>query len=126
MKTVVKTGLPELKAPIAWATSADGVLYTAQVPIKPDGSIETGPARAQMELTLGNLKKTVEAAGGTMADVTQVIVYLTGAEHAGALNEAWPRYFSPPYPNRATVVVSALLVPGAVVEFVATAHVGKR
>ncbi len=50
---------------------ADGVFYTAQVPIRPDGSIETGPARDQVDPTLRNLGQAIEAAGGTMDDVTQ-------------------------------------------------------
>jgi enamine deaminase RidA (YjgF/YER057c/UK114 family) len=124
MKRVVDTGLPKLKAPLEWATVAGNVLYTAQIPIRADGSFETGEARAQVDLTLANLKKTVEAAGGSMADVAQVLVYLTGAEHAAALNEVWPRYFSAPYPNRATVIVTALVVPNIVVEMVAHAHLG--
>lgn len=124
MRRAIKTVLPALKAPLEWATMAGGVFYTAQVPIRPDGGIETGGARDQVDLTLRNLKQAVEAAGGTMDDVTQVIVYLTAAEHVGALNEVWPRYFSAPYPNRATVIVTALVVPGIVVEMVAHAHIG--
>ncbi len=120
----IQTGLPQLKAPLEWATMAGGVLYTAQVPIKPDGSIETGDAVAQMDQTLRNLKHTVEAAGGSMDDVTQCVVYLTDAKHGPALNEVWPRYFAAPYPNRATVIVTALVVPGIVVEVVAHAHLG--
>lgn len=121
----VSTGLPQLKAPLEWATVADGVLYTAQVPIKADGGVETGDAVIQVDLTLRNLKKTVEAAGGSMDDVTQCVVYLTDAKHAPALNEVWPRYFNAPYPNRATVIVTALVVPGIVVEVVAHAHIGE-
>lgn len=120
----VATGLPQLKAPLEWATISGGVLYTAQVPIKPDGSIETGEAVAQVDQTLRNLKQTVEAAGGSMDDVTQCVVYLTDAKHGPALNEVWPRYFKVPYPNRATVIVTALVVPGIVVEVVAYAHIG--
>jgi len=103
---------------------AGGVLYTAQVPIKPDGSIEMGDAVSQVDQTLRNLKQTVEAAGGSMDDVTQCVVYLTDAKHGPALNEVWPRYFKAPYPNRATVIVTALVVPGIVVEIVAHAHIG--
>ena len=120
----IPTGLPQLKAPLEWATMAGGVRYTAQVPIKPDGSIETGDAVSQVDQTLRNLKQTVEAAGGSMDDVTQCVVYLTDAKHGSALNEVWPRYFKAPYPNRATVIVTALVVPGIVVEVVAHAHLG--
>jgi 2-iminobutanoate/2-iminopropanoate deaminase len=122
MKQVVETGLPAVGAPIEWAVSADKILYTAHIPIRPDGSFETGDATRQMEVTMGNLKRTVEAAGGTMADVTQVLIYVTRAEDFAAINEVYARYFDPPYPNRATVVVAGIMVPGVVVEIVAHAH----
>ena len=122
MKQVVATGLPAVSAPIEWAVTADKVLYTAHIPIRPDGSFETGDAALQMDVTMQNLKRTLEAAGGTMADVTQVLIYLTRAEDFAAINEVYARYFEPPYPNRATVVVAGIMVPGVVVEIVAHAH----
>ena len=125
MREVVKTHLPGEDAPIEWAVTADGILYTAQIPIRTDGSIETGDIEKQADLTFDNLKKTVAAAGGTLADVTQVLVYLTGKEHFAKMNEVYRRYFSKPYPNRATVIVAGLMVPGAVIEIVAYAHLKK-
>jgi enamine deaminase RidA (YjgF/YER057c/UK114 family) len=126
MREVVKTHLPSEDAPIEWAVTADGVLYTAQIPITADGKIESGTIEKQADLTFDNLKKTVEAAGGTLADVTQVLVYLTGKEHFAKMNEVYRRYFSKPYPNRATVIVAGLMVPGAVIEIVAYAHLKKK
>jgi 2-iminobutanoate/2-iminopropanoate deaminase len=125
MKQAVKTGLPTPGAPIEWATVADGILYTAPIPLKADGSIETGSITTQAELTLANLKRTVEAAGGSLADVAQVLVYLPDPADFAGMNEVYRRYFTPPYPNRATVVAQ-LLVPGARIEIVAYAHIGRR
>jgi 2-iminobutanoate/2-iminopropanoate deaminase len=125
MREIVKTHLPSEEAPIEWAVTADGVLYTAQIPIRADGSIETGDIEKQADLTFDNLKRTLAAAGGTLADVTQVLVYLTGKEHFAKMNEVHRRYFSKPYPNRATVIVAGLMVPGAVIEIVAYAHLKK-
>ena len=124
MKTAVKTGLPTPSAPIEWATIADGIVYTAQIPLKPDGSIETGNIGAQTELTLENLKRTIKAAGGSMADVAQVLVYLPDPKDFPGMNAVYQRYFPKPYPNRATIVAQ-LMVPGARIEIVAYAHVGK-
>jgi enamine deaminase RidA (YjgF/YER057c/UK114 family) len=126
MRQAVTTHLPSEEAPIEWAVTADGVLYTAQIPVRVDGSIETGDIEKQADLTFGNLKKTLESAGGSLADVTQVLVYLTGKEHFAKMNEVYRRYFSKPYPNRATVIVAGLMVPDAVIEIVAYAHLGKR
>ena len=121
----VKTHLPAVSAPLEWATIADGILYTAQIPNREDGSIETGDIRAQAQLTLDNLRRTVEAAGGSMADVTQVLVYLPDASDFAGMNEIYAKAFQPPYPNRATIIAN-LMVPGARIEVVAYAHVGGR
>ena len=123
MRQVVKTHLPGEDAPIEWAVTADGVLYTAQIPIREDGSIETGSIDQQAELTFGNLKRTLEAAGGTLEDVTQVLVYLTDKGDFPGMNAVYRRYFQKPFPNRATVIVAGLMVPGAVIEIVAYAHI---
>ena len=127
MIKAVDTGLPVPSAPIEWAAIADGVLYTAQIPIRGDGSIEDGDIRIQTRLTLDNLKKTLSAAGGTLADVAQVLIYLPDPTDFSGMNEIYGQYFSKPHPNRATVVAQ-LMVPGARIEIVAYAHVsgGKR
>lgn len=125
MRKPVKTHLPAVSSPLEWATTADGILYTAQIPNREDGSIETGDIRAQAELTLSNLRRTVEAAGGSMDDVTQVLVYLPDPADFPGMNEIYARAFKAPYPNRATIVAD-LMVPGARIEIVAYAHVGGR
>jgi 2-iminobutanoate/2-iminopropanoate deaminase len=125
MRQPVKTDLPLDDAPIEWAVTADGVLYTAQIPIRPDGSIETGGIERQADVTFGNLERTLAAAGGSLADVTQVLVYLTDPAAFAGMNEVYRRYFAKPYPNRATVIVAGLMVPGAVIEIVAYAHLLK-
>jgi 2-iminobutanoate/2-iminopropanoate deaminase len=122
MKSIVKTHLPGEDVPIEWAVAADGILYTTQLPIREDGSIETGEIDVQATLTFSNLKRTVEAAGGTLNDVTQVLVYLTRKEDFPGMNAAYRRFFNKPFPNRATVVVAGLMAPGAVIEIVAYAH----
>jgi enamine deaminase RidA (YjgF/YER057c/UK114 family) len=124
MKSAVATGLKAASSPIEWATVADGIVYTAQIPMKKDGSIETGDIGVQTELTLRNLKQTVEAAGGTMADVTQVLVYLPDPADFPGMNAVYQKHFPTPYPNRATIV-ARLMVPGARIEIVAYAHIGR-
>jgi enamine deaminase RidA (YjgF/YER057c/UK114 family) len=122
MRKAVKSGLPVPSAPIEWATLAGNILYTAQIPIKADGTIETGDIRAQTRLTFDNLKQTLKAAGGTMADVAQVLVYLPDPKDFPGMNEIYGTYFEKPYPNRATIIAQ-LMVPGAKIEIVTYAHV---
>ncbi len=116
---VIDTGLPAVKAPFEWATAGGRTLYTAQIPIRPDGSIETGEIEAQAELILGNLDQTMRAAGGGLGDVVQVLVYLTDAADVARMNAVYGRFFLPPYPNRATMIISALAIPGMRMEVVA-------
>ena len=123
MKKVIKTHLPSEDAPLEWAVSADGIMYTAQIPIREDGTIETGNIDAQAELTSSNLKRTLIAAGGSLDAVTQVLIYLTNKEDFQGMNAVYRRYFSKPFPNRATVIVAGLMVPGAKIEIVVYAHI---
>ena len=60
-----------------------------------------------------------------MADVAQVLVYLVDADDMPAMNAAYAPYFAPPYPNRATCVVKALLAPGARIEMVVHGYIAR-
>ena len=123
MKKVVKTHLSNENIPLEWAvTGAGECLYTAHVPFREDGTVETGDIEAQTKVTLDNLKRTVEAAGGTLNDVTQVIVYLPNKADYAGMNKVYSQYFQKPFPNRATVCAE-LFVPGARIEIVAYAHI---
>ena len=77
MREAIDTGLAPTKSPLEWAVCADGRLYTALISTKPDGTLETGDITAQTIRTFDNLKQVLAAAGGTMADVAQVLIYLT-------------------------------------------------
>jgi 2-iminobutanoate/2-iminopropanoate deaminase len=117
----IETGLPSTGSPMEWATVAGSTLYTAQIPIRADGSYETGDIRAQTDLTLRNLVQTLDAAGLSPGDVAQVTVYLTDVNDKTGYNEVYRTFFTPPYPNRATIIVAALGIPGMRIEVVAQA-----
>ena len=124
MRKNIKTSLPSGSAPVEWASMGGNTLYTASIPIRADGSIESGDITAQTKLTLDNLKVILEAAGGTMDDVTQIQVFLTSKEYFEGMNAVYATYFNRPYPNRATIIAD-LMVPGANIEIVAHAHIEK-
>ena len=88
MREAVDTGIPPTKSPLEWAVQADGKLYTALIATKPDGRQETGDISAQTTRTLDNLKQVLAAAGGSMDDVVQVLIYLTDGSDAAAMNAA--------------------------------------
>ena len=58
----IKTSLYASKAPLEWAVSNNGTLYTAQIPIDENGDVVAGGIEAQARQTLDNLKHTLECA----------------------------------------------------------------
>jgi enamine deaminase RidA (YjgF/YER057c/UK114 family) len=126
MKRVVETGLPASSAPFSWATVGHGMLFTALVPFDESGRLVAGDVRVQTDRCLRNLTRIVGSAGGRLADVTQVVVFLTDLGDFAGMNEVYGKAFERPYPNRATVQVAGLAVPGMRVEMLAYAAVGQR
>jgi enamine deaminase RidA (YjgF/YER057c/UK114 family) len=127
MPKYVDSPLTAPNAPLNWAVTAPAgeMFYAAHLSFGPDGYVD-GTIEEQTRQTMENIKGSIEAAGGTMADIAQCLIYLTDAGDAAGMNKVYGEYFSDPYPNRATVVVAALLVPEAKVEIVAYAHLGSN
>lgn len=121
MHRVIETGLKKPIAPHAWAVAANDTLYSVHVPIRPDGSIETGDATQQTEVTLVDLQATLKAAGADLKDVALVQIYLTSLKHKPAVDEVYRRFFHEPYPVRACIAVAELPTPETIIEIVVTA-----
>lgn len=121
MRTVIDTGLPQLAQPFSWATTGGGMLFTAQGPVNADGTIEVGDAAKQIRLTFDNLAQTLRAANSHSDKVLQVIIYLTDMNDVKILDEIYISYFNKPYPNRSTVIVDKLVVPGMKIEITVSA-----
>ena len=88
--------------------------------------VEGGPALAvQFGAALANVARVVEAAGGTVADVGRLTIYVTDMEvYRGSLREIGAGYravFGKHFPAMALVAVTELVDPRAVVEIEATA-----
>ena len=125
MNDVIDVGLPPLKQPFSWMVRANNILFTAHGPVRPDGTIDTGPIEQQARLTFGNLKRAVEAGGAALTDVAQVLVYMTDVADMAAIDAVYREFFQPPYPNRSSAGV-ALVVPGMKIEIVAYVAVPAR
>ena len=126
MFTVVQTGLAPSKGPVNGTVRAGNVVYTAQVPRDPrTGEMTGGDITVQMRQTLTNLRQAIEAAGGRLEDIAQVLIYLVDAADGPAMNEVYQEFFKPPYPSRATVVVKELMGPTMRVELIAHAYLGQ-
>lgn len=123
MITPVATELPRSKAPLEWAVSANGILFTAQIPIDASGQVVDGGIEAQARQTMANLKHALDCAGVGMAGLTQALIYVTDREHLAAVNQVYADYVSEPYPNRAAIIVSGFARAEMLVEIVAYAAV---
>ncbi len=123
MKEVIDVGLPAIAQPFSWAVKAGGLLFTTHAAVRTDGSIDTGPIEQQARLTLENIRRAVLAADGQMIDVAQVLIYLTDERDMPVVDAVYREFFAPPYPNRSSVIVRALVVPGMRVEMVVYAAI---
>lgn len=79
-----------------------------------------GDPVAQTRETFARIRKTLDAAGYSPADVVDGLVYLTDLSHFAAMNAEYRNFFGRDFPARATVG-SGLVSPGAVVEIMVTA-----
>jgi len=101
---------PQAIGPYSPAVRAGQLLFVSgQVPIDPaTGNMIAGDIAAQTGRVLDNVGALLKAAGRTFADVVRTTVFLADMNDFAAMNEVYGRYFSEPYPARATVQVARL------------------
>jgi len=104
--------------------SGNTVYLSGQIPLIPATmELVTGDMEAQIRRVFDNLAAVAEAAGGSLADVVKLNVFLPDLGHFAIVNEVMAEYFQPPYPARAAVGVAAL-PKGAQVEMDAVLQLG--
>lgn len=81
-------------------------------------------AYAQSVSCLEKIRALVEAAGGSLADVVKISVYLTDIELRGEFSRARAEFFPGRKPCSTLLGVAALARPGLVIEVEATAILG--
>jgi reactive intermediate/imine deaminase len=85
------------------------VYLSGQIPLLPETmELVEGDMQAQIRRVFDNLSAVAEAAGGSLADVAKLNVFLPDLGHFAIVNEVMAEYFTPPYPARAAVGVAAL------------------
>lgn len=116
-KTIIST--PDAPAAIGTYSQAvrvgDTVYLSGQIGFDPQTMLLAEGIDAQVERVFSNLRAVATAAGGSLADVVKLNVYLVDLDDFGKVNEAMARYFAAPYPARAAVGVASL-PRGALVE----------
>jgi len=89
--------------------SGNTVYLSGQIPLVPETmELLEGGMEAQVRRVFDNLAAVAEAAGGSLADVVKLNVFLPDLGHFAIVNEVMAEYFQPPYPARAAVGVAAL------------------
>ena len=85
------------------------VYLSGQIPLSPETmEIVAGDITVHARTVFDNLSAVATAAGGSLADIVKLNVYLCDLSHFAKINEVMAEYFSEPYPARAAVQVSAL------------------
>lgn len=100
------------------------VYLSGQIPLVPETmELVEGDMQVQIRRVFDNLSAVAEAAGGSLADVAKLNVFLPDLGHFALVNEVMAEYFQPPYPARAAVGVAAL-PKGSAVEMDAVMELG--
>lgn len=96
--------------PYNQAVRAGSTVYlSGQIPLDPETQeLAEGDFAAQAARVFDNLAAVARAAGGSLADIVKLTVYLTDLGQFAKVNEIMVDYFNEPYPARAAIGVAAL------------------
>ena len=103
------------KAPQAIGTYSQAVkvghtvYLSGQIPLVPETmEMVEGDMEAQIRRVFDNLQAVANAAGGSLADVAKLNIFLTDLSHFPLVNQVMAEYFDQPYPARAAIGVASL------------------
>ncbi len=95
--------------PFSPSVTKNNFVYTSgQVYLTPEGKLLDGTIAEQTHQVMANLKKVLENAGVTFADVVKTTIYVTDMSLYGEINNVYATYFSGNYPAREMVCVKEL------------------
>lgn len=125
-KPIIPAGSPPPLAPYSPGVVADNILYVSGV-LAMDatgGTVGAGDATAQTRAVLESIKRIVEAAGGTMADVTMNSIFLKDLADYAKMNAVYREYFPNEFPARYCIRAD-LVKPEFLVEIASIVHLPK-
>ena len=128
IRRVMSPAVPE-PPPERWSNClvADGIAYVSGMTARglDAAALAAMDEYEQSKVVFGKIKGMVEAAGGTMADVVKITVYVTRIQNNVKVWAARREFFTGDFPASTLVEVSALAAPEILVEIEAIAHIGK-
>jgi reactive intermediate/imine deaminase len=91
------------------------VYLSGQIPLVPETmTMVEGDVEAQIRRVFDNLQAVAKAAGGSLADVAKLNIFLTDLANFATVNQVMAEYFAQPYPARAAIGVASLPKDAAV------------
>lgn len=126
MSNIVRATSPAVPEPPAgtWSNClvAGGIAYVAGMTAR--GSDAGADEYVQAKAIFAKIRNLVEAAGGNMADVTKVTIFVTDITQREKVWQARREFFTGNFPASTLVQVAALADPSLKVEIEAVAHIG--
>ena len=92
------------RIPLSKAIRAGDYVYlSGQVPLRGDGSVETGSIEEQTRVVMENIKEILGEAGCELSDVIKATAWLGDRADFAGFNKVYAEYFSDAPPARSTV-----------------------
>jgi reactive intermediate/imine deaminase len=110
-RQIIKTDkAPQAIGTYSQAVKCGNTVYmSGQIPLVPETmELIEGDMAVQIRRVFDNLKAVAEAAGGNLADIAKLNIFLTDLTHFPTVNTIMAEYFAEPYPARAAIGVAAL------------------
>ncbi|HBW83698.1 MAG TPA: reactive intermediate/imine deaminase [Gammaproteobacteria bacterium] len=101
---------PDAIGPYSQAIRTGSLLFcSGQIPLDPiTMKIVSDDVGEQAHQVFLNLSAVAEAAGSSLDDAVKLTIFLISLDDFAVVNEIMSKYFSLPFPARATIEVSAL------------------
>ena len=101
---------PKAIGPYSQAVKVGDTVYlSGQIPLDPATmELVDGDIQAQARRVFDNLRAVCQAAGGDLAGIVKLNIYLMDLGDFTRVNEVMTEYFQAPYPARAAIGVAAL------------------
>jgi 2-iminobutanoate/2-iminopropanoate deaminase len=126
IRRVTSPNVPE-PPPERWSNClvCDGIAYVSGMTARAGDKVSGNDEYEQSKAIFTKIKHMLEAAGGAMADVVKITVYVTNIKNNTKVWQARREFFKGNFPASTLVEVSALAAPEILVEIEAIAHIGK-
>lgn len=123
-RTIQTSSLAPAVGPFSHGTTNGDLVFTSgQIAVTADGeSLTEEPINIQTEQCLENIAAVLEEAGGSLADVLKITVFLDDIESYETMNDAYEQYFDENPPARTAIEVAKLPL-GAGIEMQAIAAI---